>query len=169
MKQVLIGDFSVIDSDGFRFNVGIIVCNNDGGLLWCRRLGKVNAWQFPQGGIKEHEQPIEAMYRELNEELGLHEKDVVCLAESSQWLSYILPKELRRYQSVPLCVGQKQKWFLLRLLNGEDAIKLDFSQEQEFDRWCWIDYWEPVKRVIKFKRAVYQQVLTEFETHVKHK
>ncbi len=82
MKQVFTGDFAVIDSEGYRLNVGIIVCNNDGGLLWCRRLGKVNAWQFPQGGINENEQPIEAMYRELNEEVGLNDMDVKCLADS---------------------------------------------------------------------------------------
>ena len=152
----------MIDSEGFRPNVGIIVCNDDGQLLWCRRLNKKNAWQFPQGGIKAGEEPREAMYRELCEELGLAPDDVECLAESPHWLRYNLPKEYRRYNSKPLCIGQKQRWFLLKLTSSEAAIRLDLFEEQEFDRWEWVDYWHPLTQVIIFKQAVYQQILDEF-------
>lgn len=152
----------MIDSEGFRLNVGIIVCNNNDQLLWCRRFGKTNAWQFPQGGIQEKENPKEAMYRELVEELGLSRSDVSLLAKSQSWLSYTLPKAYRRYYSKPLCIGQKQCWYLLRLTTSDDAIHLDLSAEQEFDRWNWVDYWYPVDKVISFKRDVYRQVLEEF-------
>ena len=152
----------MIDSEGFRPNVGIIVCNAENQLLWCRRINKATAWQFPQGGIQKDEQPREAMYRELVEELGLTPTDVECLSESPNWLSYTLPKGFRRYHSKPLCIGQKQRWFLLRLTSSDDAIRLDDSDEQEFDQWCWVDYWYPKDQVIEFKRDVYCQILEEF-------
>lgn len=153
----------MIDSEGFRLNVGIVVCNNNNQLLLCRRFGKPNAWQFPQGGIDKNESPLQAMFRELVEELGLSPRDVEQLGESADWLSYTLPKEYRRYHSKPLCIGQKQKWFLLRLVSSDDAIVLDADdQEQEFDQWRWVDYWQPIQRVIAFKRQVYQDVLKEF-------
>lgn len=152
----------LIDSQGYRLNVGIIVCNNNDQLLLCRRFGKPRAWQFPQGGIDKHEQPRDAMYRELVEELGLAPTDVCYMAETVDWLTYVLPKAYRRYRSKPLCIGQKQKWFLLRLVSADDAIRLDTSVEQEFDQWRWVEYWDPIEQVIEFKREVYQQVLAEF-------
>lgn len=154
----------MIDKDGFRLNVGIIIHNDSGHLLWCRRIKKTQAWQFPQGGIQAGETPLEAMYRELEEELGLTAGDVECLAESQQWLSYTLPHEFRRYYSRPLCIGQKQKWFLLRLKSTVDAIRLDAVKEQEFDQWRWVTYWEPLTEVIAFKQEVYREVLGEFAT-----
>ena len=159
----------MIDSQGYRLNVGIIVCNKSNQLLLCKRFGKANAWQFPQGGIDKNEQPLEAMYRELDEELGLAPTDVDIIAQSADWLAYDLPKEFRRYYSKPLCIGQKQKWFLLRLLSPDSAIRFDLSEEQEFDDWQWVDYWHPVERVIEFKRDVYKDILTEFAPLLGHK
>lgn len=154
----------MIDSEGFRLNVGIIIHNDFGQLLWCRRVRKVNAWQFPQGGIHEGESPLKAMYRELEEELGLTAIDVDCVAESKNWLSYTLPREFRRYYSKPLCIGQKQKWYLLHLKSNVEAIRLDAVKDQEFDDWRWVDYWYPLTEVIEFKKEVYHAVLTEFAT-----
>ena len=105
---------AVIDSDGFRPNVGIILANDVGQVLWARRINQ-DAWQFPQGGINPHESPEEALYRELNEEVGLEQPDVQILACTRGWLRYRLPQRLVRSNSQPLCIGQKQKWFLLLL------------------------------------------------------
>lgn len=158
----------VIDEQGYRLNVGIVVVNQHGELLWGRRVGNPNAWQFPQGGISSDETPREAMYRELTEELGLNPEDVEYLGETKKWLSYRLPKQFRRYNSKPLCVGQKQKWFLLRLLVSDSHINLDKSGTPEFDHWRWVDYWYPLNHVIDFKQTVYQKILKEFEKLVRN-
>ena len=105
----------MIDSDGFRPNVGIILANQKNEVLWARRVGQ-NSWQFPQGGIKPHETPEQALYRELHEEVGLVEHDVEIIAQTEGWLRYRLPKRLVRHNSHPVCIGQKLKWFLLRML-----------------------------------------------------
>jgi len=153
----------VIDRRGYRLSVGIVVVSEQGKLLWARRIGNPDAWQFPQGGQVSNETPREAMYRELTEELGLSPQDVKYLGETKKWLSYRLPKQFRRYSTKPLCVGQKQKWFLLRLLVSDNHIQLDKSDSPEFDCWRWVDYWYPIKQVIKFKQKVYRKVLQEFE------
>ena len=160
------GYFTVIDSDGFRANVGIIVMNAQGQLLWARRFGSQNAWQFPQGGISDDETPINAMYRELKEELGLDSHDVTLIAESKQWLKYRLPERFQRHDDAQKCVGQKQKWFLLQLIGDDSAVKLDLSDHPEFDTWKWVDYWHPLKQVIFFKRTVYRKALQEFLSFV---
>lgn len=156
----------MIDEDGFRLNVGIILVNSKGQLLWARRIAPKNAWQFPQGGLRENETPKEAMYRELQEELGLLPQDVGIIAETKDWLAYHLPYRFRRYDSQPVCIGQKQKWFLLKLLSDESHIQLDNSENPEFDQWVWVSYWHPLEHVISFKRSVYKQVLHEFEPYV---
>jgi len=109
--------YAVIDPDGFRPNVGIILTNDAGQVLWARRINQ-NAWQFPQGGINSNETPEQALYRELNEEVGLEQQDVKILACTRGWLRYRLPQRLVRTHSQPLCIGQKQKWFLLRLVSA---------------------------------------------------
>lgn len=149
-----------IDSEGFRANVGIVVSDNDGAVLLGGRIGQ-SGWQFPQGGILEAESPEDAMYRELEEELGLRPTDVALLGSTRDWLSYRLPERFVRRNSTPLCIGQKQRWFLLRLLGDEEKLRLDHSDMPEFDRWRWVDFWRPVKEVIYFKRQVYVQALGE--------
>lgn len=129
-------------------------------MLWARRIGQ-NAWQFPQGGIAEHETPEQALYREMEEEIGLLPAQVQIMGSTRDWLRYELPKNLIRYDRNPLCVGQKQIWFLLRLLVGEKAVRLDCSSKPEFDRWRWVNYWEPLLEVVAFKREVYEQALRE--------
>lgn len=157
----------MIDQDGFRENVGIIIINQRGEVLWARRFGTQNAWQFPQGGIDGNESPIDAMYRELTEELGILPNEVTLLAESMHWIRYRLPKQYRRRDDPQSCIGQKQKWFLLQLTNGDHCVRLNASHPQEFDAWKWVDYWLPLQEVIFFKKNVYRKVLQEFSIAVK--
>ncbi len=153
---------STIDADGFRANVGIILANEDNRLFWARRAG-MDAWQFPQGGIRPRESAEVAMYRELREETGLLPEHVRIIGSTREWLKYELPQRFIRRNSRPVCRGQKQRWFLLRLVVDEDSVRLDLTDSPEFDHWCWIDFWEPVDRVVEFKRKVYRQALAELE------
>jgi putative (di)nucleoside polyphosphate hydrolase len=150
----------VIDPDGFRPNVGIILSNCSGKLLWARRIGQ-DAWQFPQGGMRSDETPAEAMYRELREEVGLVPDDVELIGATRGWLRYRLPRQFIRRGSHPLCIGQKQVWFLLRILCADTTVRLDRCAQPEFDSWRWVDYWHPLQEVVAFKRKVYHQALQE--------
>lgn len=154
------GRLAMIDTDGFRPNVGIILCNVRGEVLWARRVGQ-EAWQFPQGGIKAHETPEQAMYRELREELGLEPEHVGIIGSTRGWLRYRLPRRYIRRHGSPVCIGQKQVWFLLRLLGAEDSVQLDVTSEPEFDNWKWVSPRVPPREVIYFKRHVYRRALRE--------
>lgn len=151
----------MIDSDGFRPNVGIILANGEGRLLWARRIGGKDAWQFPQGGIQTGESPEQALFRELQEEVGLESGAVEILGATRGWLRYRLPKRYIRRGQQPVCIGQKQKWFLLRMLAGDEAVRLDLNEKPEFDHWEWVSYWYPLNQVISFKREVYRRALKE--------
>ncbi len=151
----------MIDSDGFRANVGIIICNKIGQVMWARRFGQ-HSWQFPQGGVDEGESIEQAMYRELHEEVGLLPEHVKILSISRSWLRYRLPKRLVRQDRKPVCIGQKQKWFLLQLDDHESVINLNASGHPEFDDWRWVNYWYPVRQVVSFKRDVYRKVMKQF-------
>jgi putative (di)nucleoside polyphosphate hydrolase len=120
-----------------------------------------DAWQFPQGGINPDESPQQAMYRELREEIGLREEQVEVLGATREWLKYRLPERYIRRNCEPLCIGQKQIWFLLRTRCGEDAFCLDDTDAPEFEDWRWVKYWQPVREVIYFKRRVYERALEE--------
>jgi len=152
---------TVIDSEGFRANVGIMLTNDHGQLLWARRVGGRDAWQFPQGGIQRGESPEQALYRELHEEVGLLPEAVRVLGETRGWLRYRLPRNFIRKGQNPVCIGQKQKWFLLQLLAEDNAVRLDLNNKPEFDRWQWVSYWYPLNQVISFKREVYRRALKE--------
>ena len=156
----------MIDKDGFRANVGIVVCNCEGRVFWGKRLGE-HSWQFPQGGIDHGETPEEAMYRELHEETGLLPKDVRVVGSTSDWLHYHLPKHLVRQHSSPLCIGQKQRWFLVHLISDDSCFNLRSTDNPEFDGWRWVDYWMPVDEVVYFKRAVYRKALKELAPALK--
>jgi putative (di)nucleoside polyphosphate hydrolase len=152
----------VIDQDGFRPNVGLIIFNNDGKLLWAKRVGQ-DAWQFPQGGIQRNESPEDAAMRELREEVGLDPHDVRIVASTSRWLRYRLPNHLVRQRSHPVCIGQKQRWFLLKLVGDSNKIRFDIGEKPEFDGIRWIDYWEGADQVVSFKRNVYRRALEELQ------
>jgi putative (di)nucleoside polyphosphate hydrolase len=163
-KKVLMDD--LIDRHGFRANVGIVLMHADGRLFIGRRSGG-RGWQFPQGGMRDGESAEESLYRELHEEIGLGTADVEIVATTRRWLRYRLPAKYLRRGQQPLCIGQKQRWFLLRLRGDESAIRFDCSdQPPEFDRWRWVDYWQPVREVIYFKRGVYTRALHELGRQV---
>ena len=155
-----------IDAHGFRSNVGIVLSNDRGQVLWARRVGGHDAWQFPQGGIQGNESPETALYRELYEEVGVQRGSVEIVASTRGWVRYRLPKRYLRNNNrgarAPKFVGQKQKWFLLRLLGDDSLVDLDCSRKPEFDSWQWVSYWYPLTQVINFKRNVYRRVLREF-------
>jgi len=146
--------------------VGIVLSNDLGQVLWARRVGGRDAWQFPQGGIKSRESVEDALYRELFEEVGLESANVEILARTSGWLRYRLPKRMRRYNSSPGFVGQKQKWFLLKMLSRDEQVTVDHSEKPEFDHWRWVSYWYPVGQVVEFKREVYRRALKELAPHI---
>jgi putative (di)nucleoside polyphosphate hydrolase len=150
----------VIDRDGFRANVGIVLMGGEGQLFLGRRTGG-KGWQFPQGGMRHGETDQEALFRELYEEVGLQARDVTILGSTERWLRYRLPTRYVRREQKPVCLGQKQRWFLLRLATDEAGIRFDSTSQPEFDRWRWVDYWQPVKEVIYFKRPVYVKALHE--------
>ncbi|HBN14691.1 RNA pyrophosphohydrolase [Pseudohongiella sp. SYSU M77423] len=151
----------MIDAEGFRPNVGIIICNPRGQVLWAKRIGQ-DAWQFPQGGIRKGERLQQAMYRELKEEVGLEARDVEILSSTRDWLYYQLPRHYIRQNSNPVCIGQKQKWFLLSLRGEESRICLSNQDDApEFDDWQWVSFWYPLSQVIDFKREVYRQALRQ--------
>ena len=154
----------IIDEHGFRLNVGIVLLGPGGRVFWGRRIGNRDAWQFPQGGMMPGETPEQTLYRELHEEVGLREQDVEIVAASRGWLTYRLPRRFmrKRQPDQPQCIGQRQKWFLLRLVSDEQAIDLAASNEPEFDDWRWVSYWYPVRKVVHFKRGVYVRALREF-------
>lgn len=149
----------MIDQDGYRANVGIMLSNDQGELLWARRFGR-DGWQFPQGGIQKDETPQQALYRELKEEVGLDPNEVEIIDSTNDWLRYDLPKNLQRPSSKPICVGQKQIWFLLKLISSSSNIKLDCSEKPEFDTWRWIEPHLAAEQVIEFKRSVYRMALS---------
>jgi len=152
--------WQVIDTEGYRANVGIILVNDSDSLFWARRIGE-NAWQFPQGGIKESESAEEAVYRELLEEVGVRQEFVEVIGSTRDWLRYKIPDNLIRRHQTPCCIGQKQRWFLLRFKGSESEVCLDRGDKPEFDQWRWVDQKEPPRTVISFKRTVYREALKE--------
>ena len=149
----------MIDGDGYRPNVGIIVANDQGRVLWARRAGQ-DAWQFPQGGINSNESIEEALFRELKEETGLDPENVEIVGSTRGWLRYKLPKRLLRQNSSAF-VGQKQKWYLLKMLADDAAVSFSHSETPEFDYWRWVSYWYPLGQVVSFKQEVYRKAMKE--------
>ena len=149
-----------IDEKGFRANVGIILMDAANQVLIAGRRGR-SGWQFPQGGVQRKESAEQAMYRELREEVGLEPDDVAVAGVTREWIRYRLPKQYVRREREPLCIGQKQRWFLLSLVSDPEKLCFDVTEAPEFDRCRWVDYWTPVEEVIYFKRKVYISALRE--------
>ena len=159
----------IIDENGYRLNVGIVLASPDGKVFWGRRLGNRDAWQFPQGGMMEGETPEQTLYRELHEEVGLRPEHVEIVAGTRGWLNYRLPRRFLRRprQGLRQCIGQRQKWFLLKLVAQEQAINLDATDKPEFQDWRWVSYWYPIRKVVPFKRGVYLRALRELHPALK--
>ena len=151
----------MVDKDGFRSNVAIVISDGMGKLFWAKRLGQ-NAWQFPQGGLDKGESAEDALYRELYEEVGLESSDVKVIQRTKKWLRYHIPAQMQRKHSKPLCIGQKQKWFYLELTGETSKVRFDTTGTPEFDGWEWVNYWYPINSVVSFKRNVYRNALLEF-------
>lgn len=149
----------MIDGDGYRPNVGIIVANDRGQVLWARRVGQ-DAWQFPQGGINSNESVEEALYRELKEETGLDPDQVEIVGSTRGWLRYKLPRRMLR-QNASSFIGQKQRWYLLKMLAEDNAVSFTHSDTPEFDHWRWVSYWYPLGQVVSFKQEVYRKAMKE--------
>src|SRR3954464_5873636 len=163
----------MLDKEGYRPNVGIILANPRNEVFWGKRVHQ-HAWQFPQGGIQHGETPVQAMYRELEEEIGLARAHVRILGRTRDWLRYEVPEKWSknaREDAAPSGArhpyrGQKQIWFLLRMAGRDCDGKLRGSGHPEFDAWRWHDYWVPVDAVIEFKRDVYRQALIELHRYL---
>jgi putative (di)nucleoside polyphosphate hydrolase len=155
----------MIDRDGFRPNVGIIICNANNQVFWGKRI-REHSWQFPQGGIKQGESPEQAMYRELMEEVGLRPDHVKILGRTRDWLRYEVPNNWIKREWRGSYKGQKQIWFLLRMVGRDCDVSLRASSHPEFDAWRWNDYWVPLDTVIEFKREVYKLALNELVVHL---
>ncbi len=155
----------MLDREGFRPNVGIILLNQRNQVFWGKRI-RSHSWQFPQGGIDRGETPEQAMYRELHEEVGLKPEHVSIVARTRDWLRYEVPDRFIRRDARGHYKGQKQIWYLLRLTAGDWQLNLRATSHPEFDAWRWHDYWVPLDVVVEFKRGVYELALTELERYL---
>ena len=180
----------MLDQEGYRPNVGIVLVQpnlfkmqtadvgavenatigkgevSTDKVFWARRIGGHDAWQFPQGGINDGETAEAAAMRELHEEIGVEEGAVKVLGQTSGWLKYDLPVHMRRNNSTPGFVGQKQKWFLLEMLESEACVKMDVTDKPEFDDFQWVSYYYPITQVVDFKREVYRSALVELAQYL---
>lgn len=150
----------MLDRDGYRPNVGIILLNQDNEVFWGKRV-REHSWQFPQGGIDRGESPEQAMFRELEEEVGLKREHVQLIGRTREWLRYEVPEQWVRREWRGHYRGQKQIWFLLRLIGRDSDINLRHTHHPEFDAWRWNHFWIPLDSVIEFKREVYRAALNE--------
>jgi putative (di)nucleoside polyphosphate hydrolase len=150
----------MLDRDGYRPNVGIIIINRQNQVFWGKRV-REHSWQFPQGGIKQGETPEQAMFRELAEEVGLLPEHVEIVGRTRDWVKYDVPTNWVRREWRGTYKGQKQIWFLLRLVGKDSDVCLRKTTHPEFDAWRWNEYWSPLEAVIEFKRGVYEAALGE--------
>jgi putative (di)nucleoside polyphosphate hydrolase len=146
--------------EGYRPNVAMVVLNSKNKVLICRRTN-TKTWQFPQGGVDNNENLEKAMYRELLEEVGLRKDDVQYIGESDDTIIYDIPKTIRSKVLGGKFKGQEQKWFLLRIKNDDHEIRLDYEAFPEFDTFEWVSFWQPIDRIVDFKREAYRKALSE--------
>ena len=153
----------MLDRDGYRPNVAIVIVNAKNQVFWGKRI-REHSWQFPQGGINPGETPERAMYRELLEEVGLLAEHVRVLGRTRDWMRYDVPQHWIKREWRGSYRGQKQIWYLLRLTGRDSDMNLRASEKPEFDAWRWNDYWVPLEAVIDFKREVYRLGLEQLSS-----
>lgn len=153
----------MLDRDGYRANIGIILLNQQNRVFWGRRKGE-DSWQFPQGGLLDDEEIEVGMLRELYEEIGLNSTQIKIIAHTKNWLYYDVPENYNRNRAY--YKGQKQIWFLLKLLGSDCQINLRKHHVQEFDAWRWLEYDQAQDLVIDFKRQVYTKALAELAIYL---
>jgi len=149
---------------GYRLNVAMIVLNKDNKVLFCKRRNTEN-WQFPQGGVDENENIESAMFRELNEEVGLERDNVAIKAVSQNLIYYDIPKNIRSRVLGGKFKGQAQKYFLLKLISGD--VDLNIENTPEFDKHSWVPFWYPLNQVVDFKKEAYRSALIELKNQIK--
>ena len=149
---------------GYRLNVAMIVLNKDNKVLFCKRRNTEN-WQFPQGGVDENENIESAMFRELNEEVGLKKDNVEIKAVSQNLIYYDIPKNIRSRVLGGKFKGQAQKYFLLKLISGD--VDLNIENIPEFDKHSWVPFWYPLNQVVDFKKEAYRSALIELKNQIK--
>ena len=148
------------EESNYRLNVGLIIVNNYGKVLICKRKNS-NQWQFPQGGIDKGESPIEAAKREIFEEVGIKPSKIKVLGKIKDWVKYEIPIELAKKSFKKKgIVGQKQKWFIFKI-KSEACITFVNDPDNEFDDFAWVSYWRPIALIVSFKKEVYRNVLAE--------
>ncbi|XAR64929.1 Bis(5'-nucleosyl)-tetraphosphatase (asymmetrical) [Bertholletia excelsa] len=155
--------------EGYRRNVGICLINPSKKIFVASRLDIPDAWQMPQGGVDENEDPRDAAIRELKEETGVTSAEV--LAEVPCWLTYDFPPEVReklKHEWGSDWKGQAQKWFLFKFTGKEEDINLldDGTEKPEFGEWAWMSPEQVVELAVDFKKPVYKEVLAAFSPHL---
>lgn len=146
----------------YRLGVGAVLINADGLVLVAQRLDTPSdAWQMPQGGIDKGEDPRKTVLRELQEEIGTANAEII--GETDDWLTYDLPKEIRKSIWKGRYRGQKQKWFALRFLGSDAEIDLNAHKHPEFSAWKWVEFQTVPDLIVPFKRALYQDIVDMFQ------
>ncbi len=144
----------------YRLGVGIMLINSENKVFVGQRADRfADAWQMPQGGIDLGEEPVDAALRELYEEVGV--KNVEILASTKDWISYDLPHDLIPELWNGKYRGQKQMWFLMRMKGGDELINIK-TEIPEFVKWKWIDLKELPNVIVEFKRELYVQLVNYF-------
>ncbi len=149
----------------YRPGVGIVLFNGDGKVFIGRRMDNhADNWQLPQGGIDDGEDPFTAVFREMEEEIGTRNAEI--LGSYDEWLHYDLPERLipklwnGRYR------GQKQKWIALRFVGDDSEINLNAHSIPEFDAWKWAALDQLLDMIVPFKRGVYAKVIEDFKKYL---
>lgn len=148
----------------YRPCVGLMLLNANKHVFVARRIDQeIESWQMPQGGIDDGEKPIDAAFREMEEEIGTKQADII--AEASEWLTYDLPPDLVGKALKGKFRGQKQRWFLLRYTGTDEDINLD-TEHPEFDAWRWVQPSETIDLIVDFKRPLYRGVINAFRDYL---